>query len=139
MSLEDRRAVEGQLELVAVEHLQDQHLVAQEPQPVQAVVDGVQVGEQVGDDHQEAPAADAVGERPEQAAELGLAGRGARLEQLRHHRDLRLGRARGQDRAGRLVEEDEADRVLLAGQEHGQRDDQGGGVVELATARPAPR
>ena len=73
--------VERQVELVAVEHLEDEHLVAQEPEPVQAVVDGLEVGEQVGDDHQEAPAADAVGERPEQAAQLGLPGRGARLEQ----------------------------------------------------------
>ena len=32
---------------------------------------------------------------------------------------------------GRLVEQDQADRVLLAGQEHRQRDDQRGGVVEL--------
>ena len=58
--VEDGRAVEGQVELVAVEHLEDQHLVAQEAEPVQAVVHGLEVGEQVGDDHQEAAAADPV-------------------------------------------------------------------------------
>ena len=54
---EDRRAVEGQVQLVAVEDLEHQHLVAEEPEPVQALEDGVEVGEQVGDDHdQPAPA-----------------------------------------------------------------------------------
>ena len=45
-------------------------------------------------------------------------------------------RARGQDPAGLLVEQHEADRVLLAREQHRQGNDQGRGVVELAERGP---
>ncbi len=49
--VEDRRSIEGQFHLVAIEHLHHQHFMSQKPQSIQAVVEGVQVREQVRDDH----------------------------------------------------------------------------------------
>ena len=46
--------------------------------------------------------------------------------------------AGGKNRGGRFVKEDEADRVLLADEHHGERDDHGGAIIELGKRGAAP-
>ena len=97
----------------------------------QAVVEAVQVGEQIGQDHDQPAVADLPGDLGQDGRQVGLAVGLGRLQRVDDFGQL--GQRGGRPQVGPLVavEDGQADRVPLLDQQRGERGGDGGGVGEL--------
>ena len=111
--------------------MKDQDLVAGVAEAAQAVVERVEVGEQVGDDDDQPAVADLAGDLAEDHGQLGRAVGLGRLQRLDDLGQLGGGGGRAEPGPFLLVEDGQPDGVPLLDQQRGQAGDDRGGVLEL--------
>ena len=70
--MELHQIIERQLEFIAIENLQHQHVVPTELQASQPIVEAVQIGEQIGDDHDQPTLLELAGQSLQHSAQFGL-------------------------------------------------------------------
>ena len=126
--------LEGELELVAVHDVEHHHLVFAQPELLQRLAQGVEVGEEVGEDHHQPAGADLRHELEEHVADVCLVVGLGLAEKVYHLLEVVRPGARREHVPDRGVEGDHPHGVPLVLQEVGERGAGGGGVVELPPA-----
>ena len=111
--------------------MEHQHLVAAVPEESEGVEREVAVEQEIGDEDDQAPAAELVHDPPERRFGGGALPRLERRKRLDQLAPVAEPGARRQHRAHLVVERDEAGRVALAQQHQGERGDQPLGIGEL--------
>ena len=129
--LEPDPSVERQVELVAIEHVQEHDLVVAVAQAPERVLELGLVREEVRRDDDHGALRRLVRDLGQQAADARLAGGRGLLEHLRERREMALRRGVRQEDAAFLVDDDERRRVALLAEERREPGDRGRGVVVL--------
>ena len=129
--LEARRALERELDLMRIEHVEDDHVVAAELKVLQPANDPVRFVEQVGDEHDHAPLGDEVRHVMQGFLDVGPATEGQPIEGEEHGAYLARARACRQHRDDAVVERDQAHGIALPVHQVRQRRGQALTVLEL--------